>query len=201
MVVHDRRNDVGRLTFPAGLVQFFVHPHVVLVVFGVGILAVLPVGAPARIRAFYNVYEALAFTGVVAIVVGRDEVAVFIKSKFVGVAQASGKNFKIAAIGIGAGNKARVGIGQFFSINGGDVGPNITNVPVNPAIRAFGNARHAVATKANVHRVSGCERSLFAYYTFIVFDFPKVGSNGYEDVFGGHQEATRYIGNFVVKVV
>ena len=201
MVVHDWRDDVGCLTFPAGLVQFFFHPHVVAVVFGVGIFAVLPVGAPAGVRAFYDVYQALTFAGVVAVVVGGDEVSVFVKSKFVGIAQAGGENFKIAAVGIGTGNNPGVGVRKISPIHGGDVGANVANVPINPAIRAFGHPRHPVSTESDVYRVSIGDGGFFTHFPFFIIDFPEVRCNGDEDVLGSYQKATRYIGHFGKKVV
>ena len=172
MVVHDRRNDVGCLAFPARLVQFFLHPHVVAVVFGVGVFAILPVGTPACIGTFHDVHEAFTFARMVAVVVGGNEVAVLVESKLVGVAQTSGENFKIAAVGVTTGNGARVGVGPFFAIYGGDVGANVANVPIDAPVGAFGYTRHAVSAKPDVYGITRGQGGLFAQYAVFVLYFP-----------------------------
>ena len=69
VVVLDGGHNVGGLPFPAGQVELLFHPDFVFVVGRVGILAELPVGAPARIGAVYQVHQAFAFAGMVAVVV------------------------------------------------------------------------------------------------------------------------------------
>ena len=51
--VSDGRNDVGRLSFPAGYVHPLIHPYLVVVVVRIAILTELPVDAPTGVGTVY----------------------------------------------------------------------------------------------------------------------------------------------------
>ena len=67
------------LTIEPRLEHPLVHPDVVAVVLGVGVLAVLPVRTPAAVRSTWNVDEALEFPLMVAVVVDADQIPVLVE--------------------------------------------------------------------------------------------------------------------------
>ena len=202
VVIHNGRNDVSGLSIPTRFEQFFVHPNFIFIVFGIGVFAILPVGTPTCIRTLNNMYQSLAFARVVAVVIRRNQVAVFVKHKFVGVAQTVGKNFKIAAVGVGASNNTGVGMFMFFPIGSRNISANVTDIPVNASVRAFRYARHAMSAKADVNAVAVADRCFFINdsVAVAVFQSPQIRSNCHKHIFGSYQHTTRYVGDFIIKV-
>src|SRR5688572_11154438 len=82
----DWRRDVRGLPVESRPEHPLVHPDVVAVVAGIGVLAVLPVRAPAAVGSLRQVYEALGFTGVVAVVVHADQIPVVVESELLQIA-------------------------------------------------------------------------------------------------------------------
>ncbi len=146
----DGWNEVGGLPFLTRLEHLLVHPDFIVVVFGVGVLAVLPVGAPARVGAVHDVHQPLAFARMVAVVVGTDEVAVLVEHELVGVAQARSKYFKISSVWVRPDDYALVGIAVFVPLHVGKISSDVADTPVNPPVGAFHRARHTMTAEADV---------------------------------------------------
>src|SRR5690625_5631701 len=94
----------------ARLIVIHVHPHLVGVVFGIGVFAQLPVGTPAAVGAIHQVHQAFVLALVVAVVIDGDQVDIFVEYKFMCVAYAVGENIIIAAIGLAATIHTAVGV-------------------------------------------------------------------------------------------
>src|SRR5690606_23300110 len=137
-----------------GDVQFFVHPYIITVVLGIGIFAILPIGAPSGIGTFYNMYQTFTFAPVVPIIVRANDITIFVKYKFVGIAESGREDFKITAIGIGSYNDSLIGVVIIFSICGSDIGPNIPYAPIDPSIGTFYGTRHPMSAKTDMYPVS-----------------------------------------------
>ena len=86
--VGDRRQDARGAAVEARLEDLLVDPDVVAVVLRVGVLAVLPVRAPAGLRAVRQVDDALLLARVVAVVVDADQVAALVERELLQVADA-----------------------------------------------------------------------------------------------------------------
>ena len=152
--IHNGRNNMGRLTFPTRNRKSFIHPNFIFVVPVVSVFSILPIRSPAQVGSLYQVHQTLTLGWVVAIVIRRDDVAILIKNKLVRVSDARCKYLKISTIWIRANQNTFVGIFKSFAIHRSDVCSNIANLPINFAIRTFGNSAHSMATKANMHSIS-----------------------------------------------
>src|SRR5690606_1782867 len=108
-----------------------IHPDFVGVIFGIFVFAQLPVGAPAGIGAVDRIDNTLILAHMIAVVVHADQVAVFIKDKLVGIAQAGGEDFKITAIGFAAHDDALVGVVPVFAVFIGNAHADIADAVIN----------------------------------------------------------------------
>ena len=153
-IVLNGRQDIRRLAFPSRHIHLLIHPHFIRIVFRVPVFTELPVCSPPDVCTFYHIYNALALTGVVAIIVFTDQVAVCIENKFMGIAIAVSKHFEITAIGITPYDDATVGMIIIFTVYIFTVKTDIADLPVDPAIWAQFNARHTMAAKADVDAIT-----------------------------------------------
>ena len=128
------------LPLESGLEHPLVHPDVVAVVVGIGVLAVLPVRAPAAVGALRQVDEALGFTGVVAVVVHADEIPVLVEGELLKVADAGGKHLEVRTVRIGAQHGALIRRRPAPARLVDDVEAHVADFPVHPAV---GAERHA----------------------------------------------------------
>ena len=134
----------------AGQVHPLVHPDFVVVVTRVGVLAELPVDAPAGVGAVDDVHEPLALARVVAVVVDRDEVAVRVPVKFVGVAQAVGEDLEVGPIRVAADDDAVVVVFVYGSVLVRYVATDVADGPPKPSLRTDFHPTHPMTVKANV---------------------------------------------------
>ena len=77
------------------------------------------------------------------------------------IAYARSNHFKVAAIFIRPDKDSFVGISMSFPIRCFNVGTDVTYLPVNLAVRSFHGPGHAVATEANMYRITMTYRYLF----------------------------------------
>src|SRR5690606_30715899 len=152
--ITDTGCNVRGLAFKAGEIHFFIHPHFVAVVIGISVFAILPIAAPACIRAVDDINQALLFTGMINIVIFADDVSVFVKHKLMRIAYTVGKDLEIAAIGIGTSNNTAVWILPFLSIRSRTIKTDIADLPVQAAVGTHFYAGHAVAGKADVYAIA-----------------------------------------------
>src|SRR5262249_52898256 len=103
-------DDICGLTVESRLEQLLVHPDVVAIVLGIGVLAVLPIGSPTAIRPIRDVDDPLALAFVIAVVIDADQIAVFVERELLQVADAAGKYFEVGSVRIGSHHGALIGI-------------------------------------------------------------------------------------------
>ena len=142
------------------LEELLVHPDVVAVVARVGVLAVLPVGAPAAVRSVGDVDDALALAVVVAVVVDADEVAVLVERELLQVPDARGEHLEAAAVQLGAQDGALARIGPALAALVDDVEADVADFPVEPSVRTDGHAGDAVAAERHMRVVAVADRRL-----------------------------------------
>src|SRR5699024_2802938 len=65
------RKSMGRLILKSGFVVAFIHPHIVVVVFGIHIFAILPAGAPAAVGTIDQIDHPFVFSSVITVVIYR----------------------------------------------------------------------------------------------------------------------------------
>src|SRR5262245_2940656 len=104
----DGWRDVRGLPGEPWLEESFVHPDLVRVVVGIHVLAELPVDAPPTVHPVDDVYESLHFSGMIAVVVRSDQIAVLVERELLRVAQAAREDLGLGAVGVGAENHAAV---------------------------------------------------------------------------------------------
>ena len=104
----------------------------------------------------------------VTVVVRTDQVTVGIEDKFVGIPQSMGDDFKVAAVGIASYNDTLVRIHIMFAVRSSDVGPGVTNSPVDLTVRSHDQTRHAMAAKSDVNIKCVAQRGLLIWYAIAV---------------------------------
>jgi len=82
-------------------------------------------------------YQPFAFALMVPVIVGRNNIAIGIKDKFMGVAEAPRENFKITAIRIGPDDDTLIRIVVLLPVNCSDTRAYIPNAPIDLAIRTL----------------------------------------------------------------
>ena len=135
VVRRHRRHDVRRLAGKARLEHLLVHPDVVAVVLRVGVLAVLPVRAPAAVGSVRDVDEPLGLALMVAVVVDADQVAVLVERELLQVADAGREDLEVRAVRLGAHDRALIRIGPALAGLVGHVEADVPDLPVDPAVR------------------------------------------------------------------
>ena len=86
MIVHNRGDNKGRLSFEVRQIHPLVHPDLIGVVRCFVVFAELPVRSPAAVGPLDNVYEPLAFVRMISVVVYADQVAVRIEHELMRIA-------------------------------------------------------------------------------------------------------------------
>ena len=154
VVRRHRRHDVRRLAGEARLEHLLVHPDVVAVVLRVGVLAVLPVRAPAAVRSVRNVDETLGLALVIAVVVDADQVAVLVERELLQVADPGREHLEVRAVGLRAHDRALVRIGPALAGLVRDVKADVADLPVEPAVGTAYQAGHAVPAERGMDAVA-----------------------------------------------
>ncbi len=154
VVRRHRRHDVRRLAGEARLEHLLVHPDVVAVVLRVGVLAVLPVRAPAAVGSVRDVDETLGLALMIAVVVDADQVAVLVEGELLQVADAGREDLEVRAVGLRAHDRALIRIGPALAGLVDDVESDVSDLPVDPAVRSADQPRHAVPAERGVDVVA-----------------------------------------------
>src|SRR5690606_5318140 len=97
----------------------------------------------------------------ITIIVHADKVGIFIKDKFMHIAEAMSKYFKIATIGICPNNHSLIRMLPLLSVRTYAIKANIPHRPIDPAVRADFQTRHIVATETDVDSVTMLDGLLF----------------------------------------
>ena len=200
-IVLNGRQDIRRLAFPSRHIHLLIHPHFIRIVFRIPVFTELPVCSPPDVCTFYHIYNALALARVVAIIVFTDQVAIFIKHKFMGVAIAVSKHFEITAIGITPYDDATVGMIIIFTVYIFTVKTDIADLPVDPSIGSQFHTRHSMTAEADVNAIAMRQRGLALHQAgFVFFDAPEVWADGNKQIIAMFHYTTRGICCFVIEV-
>ena len=98
-------------------------------------MRVLIPDSPTVVASFSNINKALA-VAIVAVVVERPEVAVFVERKFLRIAQSSGEHLEVGAVGIATKYSAFIGKINEVAFLGRDVGSPVADGEIDFSVRA-----------------------------------------------------------------
>ena len=129
-IVGDRRDDRERLVGGAGR-----HPHILLHPATVGGL-VLVLVAPAGIRTFEQIHQALTLFRLVAVIVDADHVAEGVESDLLGVADAVREDFEAGAVRFAPQHASFMRIGEVAAFFAHDVRAFVSHRPIDASVRA-----------------------------------------------------------------
>ena len=196
-VIQVRGGDVGRLELTGSFPDVFCHPGVVC---RGTILVVVP---PAGIRSFGNVEKSLAFAFAVGVVIDGKEVPILIEGDFLGVAEASRKNFETTSVRVAAEDGAFVRGEEIFPFLGGDVDPLVADGPIDAPVGAEDESVHVVTGVGDVDAESVCQDLTFVGLAVAggVTQFPYIRSDGGIDVTAPCEGAGGDAGDLCVEVL
>ncbi len=158
VIGRDRRDDVRGLPVEARLEHRLVHPDVVAVVLVVGVLSVLPVGAPAAVGSFRDVDEPLGLARVVAVVVDADQIAELVEDELLEVPDPGREHLEAGAVEVRAQHGALIRIGPAPARLVHDVQADVADFPVETAIGTERHARDAVPAERRMNVVALADR-------------------------------------------
>ena len=172
-------NDMGCLTFKPGLIHSLIHPHFVIIITRIAVFTKLPVDAPPGIRTIHDINQTLTLSGMIPIIVNRDDITILIKDKFMGIAKAMGEYFKIRTIRIAAHNDTFIRIRPFLTRFINSVKSDITDSPVNTSIRPHDQAAKVMPAKTDMYLKTMADRFFFIHDAISVFigQTPQVRGN------------------------
>ncbi len=182
--------DVVDVAFP----DFFLHPGAEAGHELVGV-------APAEIGVFDDVHDA-GFVGSAGVVVVGPEVAEVVEGEFLGVAEAGGEDFEVAAVEVAAEDGAGVDGVEDFAFFGDDVGAAVADAEVEFSVGADGEAVEIVSADADVDAVAGVEDFAFGGgAVFVVGEAPEVGDVGEPELAVAGEDAGGGAGDGLVEAV
>jgi len=170
----DGWGDVGRLSFMPWNAEILIHPRIE------SSTAILPVGTPAGIHVLDDVDEAFFFAGSVGVVVDSEHVAVLVKGDLLHIAESTGIDFKIRAVGVATENGTLVGVLEVAPLLRAGSYSLIADRPVDATIGAHREAMHVVAGVGEMDSEAiGNGFSLIGFAIVIgVAKLPDIGHDG-----------------------
>src|SRR5690606_10831641 len=196
--------QVRSLTLKAGFVISLIHPDLVDIVFRIFVFAQLPVNPPAAVGTIDQIDKALVLAFMIAVVVYGDQVAVFVEDKFMHISQPTGEDFEVGAVRLAADDDALVGVMPFPAFGIGGAHTDIADAVVDPAVRAHGHTRHAVAAETDMNSEAIGEGSDYIGSAVVIgiFSAPGSGSDSEKHFIAlvVVQDSPQYVGDFITEV-
>ena len=121
-----------------GDAEVFIHPGIV------NAIAILPVGAPARVHVPDDVDKAFLLTRAIRVVVDSKDIAELIEGDFLHVAEAAGVDLKVRTVGITAEQGSVVGVFEMKAFFRSRAKALVADGPVDTSVRTDGEAVHVV---------------------------------------------------------